>query len=243
MSSRSPAPTCAILLVTICTLLGGCAPPSPTPDAEPAPSVEAENPLSTAIGWAEQAHPSAPVLVSLVVEHEGYGAALALPFGYRLQHIFLRRQQGIWEVIAPPDSPSRERLLREGFPEAVLEHSDSHAVVETWMAQLQDPRGSGAHGSVRLEGMEGSYARVCFQPADLRHRDPVTEFLHHDGAKWHPPAVGTTFEPEMLRELGVPESLHRQDMNAHGHLALRRRPATARADNHAIQKGFAGCHT
>jgi hypothetical protein len=47
-------------------------------------------------------------------------------------------------------------------------------------------------------------------------RDPVTAFLHHDGAQWHPLAVGTAFEFEMLHELGVPESLHRQSRNASG---------------------------
>jgi hypothetical protein len=180
--------------------------PIPTPEFA-APSADTRAAADALLAKLRQAHAGAPVLVGITGVEGDYASALALPFGERPQYAFLKRAGAAWEVVFASSIVSGEVLGQAGVPASLTQTSDTSAIVDAWLSQLQDARGTGVEGDVEVEGIAGDYARVSFRPADPMVRDGFTAFLKRENGDWQQITGGTAFDTEALKQLGIPQEL------------------------------------
>jgi stress response protein SCP2 len=61
--------------------------------------------------------------------------------------------------------------------------------------------------AVKVEKVEGNYARVKVSPKDPSQTDPAWIFLKRERGAWRAVTLGTGFSPDYYKELGIPKSL------------------------------------
>lgn len=139
-----------------------------------------------------------------------YASGVIARFGALQQVFYAQLQTDRWEIVFTGTEPDPALLTSVGFPAEMLELTPANGFASAWMAQLNDPRGSGSNGIILLEGLVGNYARGLFIPADLSDADPVTAFFRRNSAgTWEQLTAGTAFGPDLLSELGIPQELWR----------------------------------
>ena len=198
------APTVA--LATAVPVEATQAAPMPTPTFA-APTDETLPIAKAALAAVKGAGAGSPVVAGVTGVESDYAAVLALPFGQRPQYVYLQRKGGAWTVLQATSMPSSLALEQLGVPESLMSASDASAVMDAWMAQLQDPRGQGVEGSIVVEGVAGDYARVSFAPANPTKQDGFTAFLKRESDSWKQLTGGTAFDEGTLRQLGIPKEL------------------------------------
>ena len=60
---------------------------------------------------------------------------------------------------------------------------------------------------VRMEKIDGGYARVKVTPDDSSQTDAIWVFLKRENGVWHGLTMGTAFSPDDYRELHIPASV------------------------------------
>jgi hypothetical protein len=125
----------------------------------------------------------------------------------RPQYVYLYRASGAWQTLLTTATPSSQTLQQLGVPQSLMLSSDATAVLDTWTAQLQDPRGEGLDGYVVVDGIVGNYARVQVTPADPTLRDGFTAFLKRENGSWKQLTGGTAFDAQTFDQFGIPPEL------------------------------------
>lgn len=180
--------------------------PQPTPTFAP-PTTDYRAIAATVAKPTKEAYATTPLLVGVLGQDGDYAAALASPFGDRPQFAFLQRTDGAWKTIFVGSTPSSERLKQAGVSESLMSPSDTYAVIDAWMAQLQDPKGAGVDGYLEIAGIDGDYARGQFTPSDPSVQDGFTAFFKRQNDNWKQLTAGTAFTPTDLQQLGIPKAL------------------------------------
>jgi hypothetical protein len=88
-------------------------------------------------------------------------------------------------------------LLAAGEEEAVITATKKYVAAHSVVL--------GFH--VRIEKIDGDYARVKVTPNDASQTDAAWVFLKRDKGVWHGLTIGTAFSPEDYKELHIPASV------------------------------------